>query len=145
VATNEIRYTFLLPDAPEANSLEWLIEDREGCLLASITKTGWLTTLPYEAQSAFLDVLSGMLKLAGVMAFKAHTAWQVGCLPKQIEIFSEGLEIVQKDGTRTPIVLPEAFLENVPLLWRDWVLHWDKDQRGDANPGVLLLRPEMIA
>jgi hypothetical protein len=84
------------------------------------------------------------MKFEGVAAFKPHTAWQVGCRAEQIEITSDGLVIQQKDGSTTPITLPQAYIENCPLSWADWVRQWERDQRGDTPIPPLLIRREMF-
>jgi hypothetical protein len=144
IATNRIGFGLYLPEVAPGDPLELMIEDREGCLVASVIQPGWLLKIPENSQSAFFDVLSAAMKFEGVAAFKPHTAWQVGCRAEQIEITSDGLVIQQKDGSTTPITLPQAYIENCPLSWADWVRQWERDQRGDTPIPPLLIRREMF-
>ena len=144
LATNRIGFSLYLPEVSQNEALELMIEDRDAVLVASVLSPGWLPKVSPDAQSAFLDMLSGTLKLGGVQAFKPHTAWQVGCRPDQIEIEPEGLVIRRDDGQRTPIVRPEALLQNRDIRWSDWVNLWQKDQAAEKNMAPLLLKREMV-
>jgi hypothetical protein len=168
LALNRIGVELVHGDWPEQPA--WLeFEERSGWLVAAVRVPGWLAGLTVDEGDVFTTALAGLYKRAGVELVReqlqANLPPVAGCdlTPNGLVIWLDQrggwsltydlrtrhrhLEPCAADGLRAPegprLDADRLVFARVPLLWRQWVDAWEKDQAGAGHLRLFdgLLRP----
>jgi hypothetical protein len=149
LATNRIRAE-LCCAAIEGESVLLDFENRGGYLVASLARRGWLASVGDGPLAAFVDLLAGLYKKAGVDLvaedLRAH-------LPAEAswEVTEGGLKTwAGPDGANASVSRPGEpngaglWFRDRPLPWSRWVEVWERDHKGEAHrpqalPGATLV------
>jgi hypothetical protein len=156
LATNRVRLVLACPDLP-GELVEVRFDYCAGWLVAGVRGPGWLARLSGPQREALRAALAGLYKLAGVDLTREQVAdllppaapyrvtrcglvaWPGADGPTEVVYpLGDGAICRPCEASGAPGPEPARLLfRATPLLWRQWVEAWQRDQSGAGAPEVL--------
>jgi hypothetical protein len=153
LATNRLRIVLMIRQRSGEAIIS--IEERNGWLIGSIEKAGWLGELTPFQRAAFADALTYLYKLSGVHVLREQAAAVLWIESYRLDCDTEGLIIAPRgkgeqalirpgdtgvmeaigpiDGRKVPpLKTRELLLSDCPVEWQKWVERWEADRAGKA-------------